>query len=157
MVVSSFRKIWLLPQHTAIMYLLCLYLIEVWSIPRHLPQLQTWCTHSARLNMELMWESLRGTIRRMPGHGVCGGALGWQWSLGPWADGLQEAYWQEKRSEGRKGRERSDRFAAKRKTCLVALPPKKQSHNTPVQVAAEGNRVCRLGLYVGSLSDKFNS
>ncbi len=29
---------------------------------------------------------------------------------------------------------------AKRKTCLVVLP--KQSHNTPVQVTAEGKRVC---------------
>ena len=31
-------------------------------------------------------------------------------------------------------------FAAKRKTCLVVLP--KQSHNTAVEVAAEGERVC---------------
>lgn len=31
-------------------------------------------------------------------------------------------------------------FAAKRKTCLVDFP--KQSHNTAVQVAAEGKRVC---------------
>lgn len=55
--------------------------------------------------------------------GVCRGALGWQWSLGPWADGLQEAYWQKQRTEREEGgsSDWEQWFAAKRKTCLILL------------------------------------
>ncbi len=81
----------LLPEQTAFMCLLCLCHVKVWPIP-HRSSSRT-KTHSARLNTELTWASPRGSLRRMPGHGVCRGALGWQWSLGPRADGLQETYW----------------------------------------------------------------
>lgn len=53
------------------------------------------------------------TPRRMPGHGPCGG--GWQWSLGPRADGLQEAYCQKQRTEGNSGSQLKGR--------LVLSPP----------------------------------
>lgn len=49
----------------AITHLLCLYLAEVWP-----PSLAVCPDASgARLNTEPMWESPRGTRRRMPGHG----------------------------------------------------------------------------------------
>lgn len=112
----------LLPQHTAFMYLLCLCHVEVWPILHCSPEFQTQDTHSARLNMELTWESLRASLRRMPGHGVCRRASGWQWSLGPWADGLLEAYWREQRSEGEEGgRVQTGRSGSQLKGRLVLL------------------------------------
>lgn len=65
------------------MYLLCQHHIKVWPIPHCYPKLQTQDKRSARLNIELTWESPRGSLRRMPGHGVCRGVMGWQWSLSP--------------------------------------------------------------------------
>ena len=51
--------------------------------------------------------------------------------------------------KGEKGGSVQTGLQLKGRLVWFALPPKKQSHNTPVQVTAEGNRVCRLGLYLG--------
>lgn len=134
------------------MYLLCLSHVEVWAIVHRSPELQIQDTQSARLNMELTWESPRGSLRRMPGHGLCRGAVKVAvvpWPLSRWPVGSLFTRTEDWRGRGRESSDWAQRFSAKRKTCLVVLP-KQLQHNTPVQVAAEGKRVCLLGLCVGT-------
>lgn len=97
----------------------------------------------ARLNTVLTWESPREECQ-VTGHVEEGGS-------GP-SDPEQMVCRKPivknrglKREGGRDSPDLEQRFAAKRKTCLVAPPPhpplKNGSHNTPVQVAAEGECV----------------
>lgn len=62
------------------------------------------------------------------------------WPLSRWSVGSLLTRTEEWRGRGRQSSDWAQWFAAKRKTCLVVL--QKQSHNAPVQVAAEGKRVC---------------
>ncbi len=127
------------------MYLLCLYHAEVWPVPHRSPELQTQDTPQCQTKHEVYVGVGQGQPEK--------NARSWgvsrsvrvavvPWPLSRWPVGSLLTRTEDWRGRGR------ERFAAKRRTCFVVLP--NQSHNTLVQVAAEGKRVCLLGLCVGT-------